>query len=106
MKNWLRNFFILLGGILFHTNAFAQSLSASIDKNPVAVGDQFQVTFSLNASGSNFQGPAFSDFFVLAQPAQSTSMNIINGSISQSINITYYLQAKTEGTFKIGSASI
>ncbi|HKR05004.1 MAG TPA: BatD family protein [Bacteroidia bacterium] len=106
MKNWLRNFFMLLAGILFHANVFAQSLSASIDRNPVAVGDQFQVTFTLNATGSSFHGPVFSDFNVLANPSQSTSMNIINGSISQSLSISYYLQAKSEGTFKIGSASI
>src|SRR6185436_5022806 len=106
MKNWWRDFFMMLAGILFHANVFAQSLSASIDKNPVTVGDQFQVTFTLNSGGSNFQGPSFSDFFVLSGPNPSTSMNIINGSISQSQSFTYYLQAKSEGTFKIGAAYI
>ncbi|MEP7168421.1 MAG: BatD family protein, partial [Bacteroidota bacterium] len=102
----MRKFFMILAGILIHANIFAQSLSATIDKNPVTAGEQFQVTFSLNASGSNFQGPSFSDFFVLSGPNLSTSMNIINGSVSQSQSFTYYLQAKSDGTFKIGSASV
>jgi uncharacterized membrane protein len=33
-------------------------------------------------------------------------MNIINGSVSQSQSYTYFLQAKAEGTFKIGSAYV
>lgn len=86
--------------------SIAQSLSASINRNPVAVGEQFQVTFSLNAAGSGFQGPSFGDFFLLSGPNMSNSMQIINNSISQSQTFTYYLQAKSEGAFKIGSASI
>lgn len=86
--------------------ANGQSLSASVSRNPVAVGEQFQLTFSLNATGNNFEGPSLSDFFVLSGPNQSSSVQIINGNISQSLSFTYYLQAKTEGQFKIGSASI
>ncbi len=96
---------ILLLLSFFHT-ANGQSLSASVSRNPVAVGEQFQLTFSLNATGNNFEGPSLSDFFVLSGPNQSSSVQIINGSISQSLSFTYYLQAKTEGQFKIGSASI
>jgi hypothetical protein len=87
-------------------SSIAQSLSASVSRNPVAVGEQFQLTFTLNASGSNFEGPSLSDFFVLSGPNQSSSVQIINGNISQSLSFTYYLQAKSEGQFKIGSASI
>lgn len=106
MKITLRTVFFILIGTLFRLNSYAQSLSATVNKNPVAVGDQFQVTFSLNASGSNFQGPSFPDFYVLGGPSQNTSMSIINGNISQSQSFTYFLQAKTEGVFKIGSASV
>jgi hypothetical protein len=86
--------------------SMAQSLSASVSRNPVAVGEQFQLTFTLNANGNNFEGPSLSDFFVLSGPNQSSSVQIINGSISQSLSFTYYLQAKSEGQFKIGPASI
>ncbi len=74
----------------------------------MAVGDQFQLTFTLNG-GSNargFKAPSFGDFTVLMGPSQSSNMQIINGSFSQSISITYVLQAQKEGTFKIGGAEI
>lgn len=82
------------------------TFSASINKNTVSLGEQVQITFTLNASGSSFKPPSFSDFYVLSGPNQSTSMQFINGSVSQSISYSYILQPKTEGTFKIGSATI
>ncbi|HEY4799430.1 MAG TPA: BatD family protein, partial [Bacteroidia bacterium] len=39
-------------------------------------------------------------------PNQSSSVQIINGSMSQSITLSYYLAAKKEGTFTIGPATI
>ncbi len=95
--------FAVLSGVM---HAGAQSLSVTVSKNPVAVGEQFQVTFSLNASGSGFQGPSFSEFIVLGGPNPSTSIQIINGAMSQTQTFSYYLQAKAEGSFKIGSASV
>ena len=101
-----KKLFFIFFGLTFHLNVFSQSLSASVDKNPVAAGEQFQLTFSLNSSGSIFQGPSFPDFFVLAGPSVSNNMSIMNGSVSQTQSFTYFLQAKNEGTFKVGSASI
>ena len=80
-------------------------LTASVNRNTVAVGEQFQLTYSLNTSGQSFQGPDLKDFFVLGGPNQSTSMQFINGSVSQSISFSYILQGKAEGTFKIGIAT-
>ena len=102
----IKKIFLVFAGIIFHSNVCSQSLSASVNKNPVAVGDQFQITFTLNASASNFQGPSFPDFNFLGGPSQNTSMSIINGAVSQSQSFTYFLQARTEGTFKIGMASV
>lgn len=82
------------------------SLTASVSKNPVSQGEQFQLTFTLNANGNNFQAPPLTDFNVFSGPNQSTSMQFINGAMSQSISLSYHLQAKNEGTFTIGSASV
>lgn len=84
----------------------AQKFTASVNKNKVSVGEVFQLDFSINASGKKFSPPSLSDFTVHSGPNQSTSMQIINGSMSQSITLSYYLSAKKEGTFTIGSASI
>jgi hypothetical protein len=84
----------------------AQDFTASASPSTVSVGDQVQVTFSLNGSGNNFHAPVFTDFNILMGPSQSSSMQIINGSMSQSLSFTYILQALKEGSFKIGSATI
>jgi len=77
----------------------------------VRVGEQFRLVLTLNAKGSNFQIPDFSkDFDVLAGPSTSTSssMQIINGQVTQdfSYTYTYVLQAKSEGKFTISAASV
>lgn len=84
----------------------AQKFSASVNKNKVGVGEVFQLDFSINTNGKDFTPPSLHDFNVHSGPNQSTSMQIINGAVSQSISLSYYLSAKKEGTFTIGSASI
>jgi hypothetical protein len=86
--------------------ALAQKFTASVSKAKIAVGENFQLTFSLNTGGSAFKAPPLSDFVVYMGPSQSTSMQIINGNVSQSISFTYLLAPKKEGKFTIGPASI
>ncbi len=93
-------FFLLVSRLL------AQEFNATVTPATVAVGEQVQVSFSLNGTGTNFHAPTFSDFNVLMGPSQSSNMQIINGSVSQSITFTYVLQATKEGTFRFGNASI
>jgi len=93
---------------LFVSFSFAEDtqFTASASNTTVGVGDQIQITFQLQGSGRNFQAPNFADFNVLMGPSQSTSMQIMNGSMTQSISYTYVIQAVKEGIFKIPSASI
>jgi hypothetical protein len=86
--------------------AQAPFLAATANKSTVALNEQFQVTFTLNASGRSFQGPDLKEFIVLSGPNQSTSMQLVNGNFSQSISYSYFLQPKNTGNFKIGPASI
>lgn len=93
--------------ILFITNfSFAQKLTAQASKAKVAVGESFQISFSLNSSGSNFKAPPLNDFNVYSGPNQSTSMSYINGAMSQSITLSYIVAAKKEGKINIGPASV
>ncbi|MES2592295.1 MAG: BatD family protein [Bacteroidota bacterium] len=86
--------------------SFAQKLTAQASKSRVAVGESFQISFSLNSSGSNFKAPALNEFDVYSGPNQSTSMSYINGSMSQSITLSYIVAAKKEGKLTIGAASV
>ncbi|MBO7146105.1 MAG: protein BatD [Salinivirgaceae bacterium] len=97
---------------------FGVSLKASADDitftanapQVVEVGEQFRLQFVLNAKGSNFSEPNITDFQVLSGPNTSSSSSIqwVNGSMSQSTTNTYtfILMGDHEGKFTIPSATI
>ncbi len=78
----------------------------------VAVGETFRVAFELNASPDkdSFSAPEFEGFDILAGPAvsQGSSIQIVNGKMTRSVNVTYtyVLVAQGAGTFNIGRASV
>ncbi len=84
----------------------AQKFTASASKTKVAAGETFQITFSLNANGSNFKMPALNEFDVYSGPNQSTSMSFVNGAMSQSLTLSYIVAAKKEGKITIAPASV
>ena len=97
---------ILNFGILTGQNI---SFTASAPR-VVAVGEQFNLAYSVNAEGSNFTGPNLSQFNRLAgpSPSSSSSMQIINGSVTKSVtnSYTYVLSSNKEGKYTIPSAQI
>lgn len=103
MKKIISILFILLftGNVIV-----AQKFVAQTSRTKVAAGETFQIQFSLNANGSNFKAPALSDFDVYSGPNQSTSMSFVNGTMSQSVTLSYIIAAKKEGKFTIGPASV
>ncbi len=108
MKKYLS--YILLIILLIPAAVVAQSFSASVDNTTVELNNRFQVTFKFEGTDINslsgFNAPDFAGFMVLSGPNQSTSMQIINGSVSASVSYSYYLQPKNLGKYTIGSAVI
>lgn len=98
--------YILFLVLLQVNTLLAQKLTAQASRTKVAVGETFQISFTLNSNGSNFKAPALNDFDVYSGPNQSSSMSFINGAMSQSITLSYIVAAKKEGKFTIGAASI
>jgi len=90
---------------LLPAKLFSQKLSAQVSKNKVYTGEVFQVSFSANGSIGDFKPPAMKDFEVYSGPNQSTSVQIMNGSMSQTISYSYMIAAKKEGKYTIGAAS-
>ena len=78
----------------------------------VALGEPVRVEFALNANPDEgtFKAPSFEGFDVIAGPAESRgqSVQILNGSMTQSINytITYVLLPQNAGNVTIGAAEI
>ena len=105
MKNWIIYILAFLPFL-----SFGQSLELSVSKNPVAVGEEFRIDFTLDGEGTGFNPPTFNGLRKISGPNQSSSssMQIINGKISrsQSTTYSYYVTALKEGELKIGEASI
>lgn len=80
--------------------------NASVDKNPIHVGEHITVTFAINGEGSNFKGPTFKGFTVLSGPMQSQSVQIINQKMSRSLSFSYIITADKIGTYTIDPATI
>ena len=89
--------------------SFAQELTTTVSKNPVAVGEQFQISFSTNGDIEQFRAPSFNGLRILSGPNQSSSssVQVINGQFTQSktVSYNYYATALKEGSLEIGSAS-
>lgn len=85
------------------------TFTAGVDHNPVAADERFTLEFTITTGGStprNFRVPDLSKFLVLSGPNQSTSMQIINGSVSSSQSFSYILQPREPGKFPIAPATI
>ena len=106
-KHYLQIFLII---ILCRGLIYAQSFNASVSNTTVGLSDQFQISFTFSAQSingvSNFAPPNFNNFMILSGPNESTSMQIINSSVSGSKTYSYYLQPKAMGKYTIASASI
>lgn len=76
----------------------------------VVMGEQFRLTYTVNAEGKDLRVQGMPDFDVLMGPAQSTShsTSYVNGKVSSetTITYTYILMPKKEGTFSIAPATI
>jgi len=97
---------LVLPGLLL-----AQDISFSAQApRQVYVGQQFQLTFTINAEGSNFMAPEIKNFDILNGPMISSGQNImsVNGKMeySSSMSYTYILEANKTGTFTIPQALI
>jgi len=97
--------------ILFASlTSFSQELKVSVNKNPALTNEIIQLQFSINAKGDDFIPPSLVNFHILSGPSQgfSESYSIINGKTNKEIKttISYNIQAKKEGKYIIGPASV
>ncbi len=87
-------------------NVLAQSLTARVNRSTVAVGEHFQVSFTIEGDADGFRPPSFEGFRVLSGPNKSSSMQWINGDFSSSVSYSYILMPEKEGQLEIGAAQV
>lgn len=93
------------------THVYGQNVEfKAITPEAVVVGQQFRLTYTVNAEAKDLRVQEMPDFSVLMGPSQSTahSTRWVNGQSSSEMTIsyTYILVANKEGTFNIPPASI
>ncbi len=79
-------------------------------RDVVRTGERFQIIYTLNANGKEFRTPDMKDFMVISGPhtSQSSSIQIINGKVSRSVENSYtlYVVGNKDGIFTIPPATI
>ena len=101
--------FILMLTVGVATKAADVTFKASAPQ-AVVMGEQFRLTFTVNAEGKDLRVQEMPDFDVLMGPSQSTSYSSswVNGKSTSetTVTYTYVLMPKKEGTFNIAPATI
>jgi len=103
--------FLLIILVIFSFGVKAQKISFTQSApGAVELGESFNVVYKLNRNGSSFKGPTFKDFDYQGGPytSSSSSYQMINGSTTQSVSLsyTYQLRASKVGKFTLPAATI
>ncbi len=79
---------------------------AKVDRNPVGLKETFTLEFHfVNAKTNNWKAPDLGNFEIISGPNRSSSVQIVNGNMTQEIILSYILQPNSLGTFIIGQAT-
>jgi hypothetical protein len=101
MKKYVILFLLSIQG------AFAQAqFEANASKTTVGLNEPFQVEFTMNFDGDNFEQPVFEGFRILQGPSQQISQSWINGRSSFQKSYSYYLLPTKKGVFAIRSTAV
>jgi hypothetical protein len=104
MKKFLIVFlYIILVHAVF---ASAQKFTATASHTEVTIDEVFEVEWSLDAGGDDFDPPSLGNFQVLSGPNQSSGIQMINSHITRSKSFSYHLRPLRAGTFTIAPAKI
>jgi len=108
MKRIINLIIIVISFIGF--TSFASNVDIKVSApGQVSVGERFRLTYQINADVDQFSLPTMAGLQVLGSPSrsQSSSIQIINGKVTQDITITYsyILVANTEGELTIPPAT-
>jgi len=90
--------------LLLTTKVFADiSISASVDKNVVSLGEQVTLQVVVSGDTTNIPQPKIPQIqdFQIYSSGRSQSISIINGQVSSSVTFTYILSPNRIGEFEI-----
>jgi hypothetical protein len=90
--------------LLIIGNSYAITLTASVDKQEVALGEQITLRVNVVSQSGSVSDPTLPDLsaFEVYSAGRSQNIAINNGVMAASLNITYILVPKKPGDFIIG----
>lgn len=105
----MKKLLVYISLLLFSSFINAQEVTIRTEKpSVVEAGQQFSVSWIVDAGGGEFAAPSFDGFYKIMGPqtSYSSSTQIINGKMSRQTSYTYvyYLQAINPGRFVIAPA--
>ncbi len=105
-KLGFRLFFIFLIQI-YCLNIFAQKFTVTPSSLKVSTDQSFKIEYRVDdIQNPNMKLPPFEDFAIVGGPNNYQSMQIVNGKMSQYQSVSYVLQPRKAGDFKIKPATL
>ena len=96
-------FFTALFILFISIGCYAGTITATVDKQDVALGEQITLRVSVVSQNSNVKEPTLPDLsaFDVYSAGRSQNISINNGVVASSLNFTYILVPKKPGEFII-----
>lgn len=101
----------IISVLLFSVNWISAQKDVRVEINTSAdtiyMNNPFKLEYIIhNGRPENLSAPDLSDFDILQGPSSMQNMSIINGVQSIKSSLTYYVQPKSSGNFKIESYEV
>jgi len=103
IKYWLlaTAIFLVASPLLAQVN-----VRVSVDRTRIGLNEEFFFIVEITGGGGNPKLPEMSAFANVTESSTSTSIQMMNGRISQSVTYQYSLMAQTVGKFTIGAVEV
>jgi hypothetical protein len=96
---------VILFSSAFLCSSIEAQISAQVSTKRAQVGVPFEYAVVIAGSAGNYTQPNLKDFDIVSGPNQSSSIQYVNGVVSQQVVFSYALVARREGKFTIPPAS-
>lgn len=103
MRNIILRLSLLICLVTINPALYAANLAASVDRNPIMVGESFAltVTADFKTNSNNLDHSALLKDFVVGATSVGNNTRIVNGEISQQTTWNINLRQSTAGTYTI-----
>jgi hypothetical protein len=93
-------------GLAFSIPTFCQDakFEVQVSSDSILLGNYFEIRFIIEDTKGQFEPPSFHELKILSGPNQSSSMQIINGDMNQSMQYSYLLKPEDIGNYIIPPA--